>query len=480
MSGLGRLDVRDELTSLLIGTGMIAVVLVGATRYGTTVGLISVVAVALFAASTICFLAAPHVAVAITIPLFASVPALKVLVADGVGPAKDAVTLSAALAAVLYVLQRDGRQTLERTDRVVITAIAALAGLYVFNAGGLYSASWHGGQWMQGVRLTFEPLLLLLVGLLLPHPRRTLNWAATSLVATGCGVAAFGIWQQIVGSARLVGFGYTYDQQLRTIGGHLRSFGTLDDSFAYAAFLFLALATIVFWTRGAALALACGTLVAVGISVAFVRTAVVVVCALLAIWLVRAGHVAGGLILFAAAMCAGIAVTFAAASATESHTVRAGPSTYLTLNGRTSVWATTLGDRNKIPLGLGVGTVGRASVRAQIGVTDISGGPRRSKEGQLAVDSSYFGAVADVGLIGLAVLLVLLSRLVVLARRATRSSGDVAGWLCLGYLTVLLLDAATRDSLSGFPIAYLGFLMVGITLAVAREEGREQRPAEGH
>ena len=76
----------------------------------------TVVVLALFVGSTVCFLLAPHVAVAATIPLFASIPVLKVLAVYWVGPVKDAVTLSAALAAALYVLQREGGKMLEQTD----------------------------------------------------------------------------------------------------------------------------------------------------------------------------------------------------------------------------------------------------------------------------------------------------------------------------------------------------------------------------
>ena len=59
--------------------------------------------------------------------------------------------------------------------------------------------------------------------------------------------------------------------------------------------------------------------------------------------------------------------------------------------------------------------------------------------------------------------------------RATRLPGTVAGWLGLGYLTVLLLDATTRDTFTAFPAAFLGFLLVGITLGAARDEARAQR-----
>jgi hypothetical protein len=323
-----------------------------------------------------------------------------------------------------------------------------------------------------------EPLILLLAGLLLPGPRRTLSWAATSLVATGCAVAAYGLFQQVAGPGWLLDVGYSFNQHVDMLHELLRSFGTLDDAFAYAFVLFLALVTTVFWMRRRALAWACGLLIAAGIAVSFVQTAVVVASALLALWLIRSGRTAAGVMIFAAALVSGVVLAVAAApTAVESKTVQAGPSTYLTLNGRTTVWATIFDDHTKIPLGQGVGTVGRASLRAQIGITDVSGSAGHSRRGQIAVDSGYFAAVADVGVVGLAILLLLYGRIFVLARQATRLPGDVAGWLCLGYLTVVMLDALTRDSFTGFPTAYLAFLLIGLALAVGREERDAARAA---
>ncbi|HEU0304879.1 MAG TPA: hypothetical protein VFR32_09900 [Gaiellaceae bacterium] len=473
----GRLDARGDLTTMLAGIGLTAVAVLGASRYGTAFGLGVTLALVLFVAMTVCFLAAPHVAFAVAIPLFAFIPALKIFAGYWVGPVKDGVTLAAALATALHVLQRDGRRTLERTDGLVLGAVSVLVLLYVLNLGGLSTDSWHGDEWLHGVRLTVEPLLLLLAGLLLPQPRRTMKWVAASLVVTGCIVAAYGLFQQVVGDHWLADHGYSYEQQLRRIGRQLRSFGTLDDSFAYAAFLFLALVAVVFWMRRSWLSWACAILIAVGITASIVRTAAAVASALLALWLVRAGQMAAGVILMAATLAMGLALglTAAPATATEAKTVRAGPSTYLTLNGRTSAWATIFEDESKIPLGQGVGAVGTASLRAKIGITEVSGSPGHSKEGSKAVDSGYLAVVADVGIAGLVFLLLLFVRMAALAQRAARApGGGTAGWLCLGCLTVLLLDALTRDSFTGFPIAYIGFLLVGVTLAVARDEAHER------
>jgi hypothetical protein len=47
-------------------------------------------------------------------------------------------------------------------------------------------------------------------------------------------------------------------------------------------------------------------------------------------------------------------------------------------------------------------------------------------------------------------------------------------------LTVMLLDALTRESLTGFPTAYVGMLVVGLALsaaAAARLEAQAPPPA---
>ena len=103
------------------------------------------------------------------------------------------------------------------------------------------------------MRLALEPLALLLVGLTLGNARRTSRWAMGSLVATAVFVAAVGLLQQLVGEWALYDLGYSFRVQLRTVDGHLRSFGTLDEPFAYAAFLLLALAALVTWFRLSAL-----------------------------------------------------------------------------------------------------------------------------------------------------------------------------------------------------------------------------------
>jgi hypothetical protein len=74
------------------------------------------------------------------------------------------------------------------------------------------------------------------------------------------------------------------------------------------------------------------------------------------------------------------------------------------------------------------------------------------------VDSGYFATVADVGFVGLLVLLALLGRIAYLARGYALQGADEA-WLALAVLAAMLIDALTRSSFIGFPSAFLEMLV---------------------
>ncbi len=160
--------------------------------------------------------------------------------------------------------------------------------------------------------------------------------------------------------------------------------------------------------------------------------------------------------------------------ATETRTVQTAPSVFLSINGRTGVWKTVLGKRSDWLFGRGVGDVGTAAERATFGVYRT-----RSSADALqgtAVDSGYLAAVADVGLVGLALLLGLLVRLGYLCAAAARR-GSEAGWVGAALLVVMVLDAVTRSSFVGFPTAFLGMLLVGVAIAAAGAPGARVRRA---
>src|SRR5262249_20623605 len=310
-----------------------------------------------------------------------------------------------------------------------------------------------------------ERALLLLAGLALPQPRKTLRWAGASLVVTGCFVAGVGLLEQVVGQYRLAGYGFQFNLQIRTIQGHLRSFGTMDEPFAYASFLALALAALVFARRWTFAIGAAACLILAGLAVSYVRTAVLILFAFLALELARGGR--GAVAAALAGPLAVIAVLIVLQSqGTESRTfANPGGSAAITLNGRTSAWRTALGSPVDWPLGRGVGEVGTAAERAGYTIVVAPGATQKTS---LAVDSGSFATVADVGIVGLAVLLAIFGRIALLARDYIRR-GAREGWVVLAVLAALMIDALTRSSFIGFPSAFLEMLLLGIALSAARE-----------
>jgi O-antigen ligase len=436
-----------------LGAALIVFASFASVQVGAGFGLGLAVAVSFLLASVTAFVVVPHYAVAVTIPLFALLPAVKALALPTVGAVKDVVTLAAAAAAVLVIVVER-----RRPDRWVLVTVTLLLLLYGLNLGG-----GHDVAWAQGVRLTAEPLLLLVAGLALPHAARTLRLAMPVLVATACVAAVYGLLQQVVGPAGLVSWGYSYAQHVRTYDGYLRSFGTFDEPFAYAAFLLSGLAAVLFWMRRGPRAYAAAGLITAGLAVSLVRTAALVMLALVGLWLARHRLGATGVLVLAAAVVAMGAILVTQAGATESRTYSSG-SSVLTLNGRTSAWQAALGSPQEWPLGRGVGEVGTAATRATYTIA-----PRGAADAQTsAVDSGYLATIADVGVVGVAVLVALFARLLALAGRAIRRGHD-EGWLAAAFLTVLLLDAVTRASFTGFPTAFLGLLLVGVALASARD-----------
>jgi O-Antigen ligase len=456
---------RGDLLALAAGGGATLLVLLATQHSGAKLGAGLSLGLIAFAALMAAWLLAPHVVVGFTIPLFAVIPTAKLFVSDWLGPVKDAVTLAAGVAVLITVVRRHMRPDGTHVDSLLCVLILAFGGLYLVNLGGTIAGGGHGIAWAQGFRLVCEPLILLLAGLILPNPRRSLRVALVSLIATGVVVALYGIYQQYLGGARLVALGYSYQDQVRRIGGHLRSFGTLDDPFLYAAFLLLALSAALWWMQRGPLKTVCVSLMAFGVLLSYVRSAILIAVALAAIWLIRTRRVVVGVVLLVASLAAAIAFLVAVSGANETHSVRAGPNTYITLNGRTSVWATVFSKPAEIPFGLGVGKVGTAAQRAQFGVVKD---PTKATKGATAVDSGYFATVADVGIVGFLVLLALLTRLVVLGLAAIRRF-EVVGWLVLGWLAVMLIDAVTRASFTGFPTAFLGMLFVGLGIAASSQ-----------
>jgi hypothetical protein len=462
---------RADLPFVAAGFALTTFLALAATQIGEGFSLALIIVLTLFFTIVTAFVVAPHIAIALAIPTFALIPMLKVLAFPWIGPLKDMITLAAICAAAVLVVQRSSQGRPQKGDFWVAAATGMFAILYLVNVGGLN----RDLAWTHGVRLALEPLALLLVGLSLPNARRTLHWAMVSLVVTAVFVALVGIAQQVLGEWALYNLGYSFRVQLRTYNDHLRSFGTLDEPFAYAAFLLLALAALLMWFRLNLYTLAAGGVIVTGLFFSFVRTAVVVVLALIALWLSRKGYTNTSIFLMALAAVSALVILFASSTATETRTVRTGSSSFLTVNGRTEAWRLFLNDPRVWFLGHGVGKVGTAAERATYKLTQD---PHEASR-QIAIDSGYFAVIADVGLLGLAAMLAIFGRLILQGRRFA-SRGSPAGWLALGLVTVLMIDAVTRASFTGFPTAFLALLLAGLAVGAAIEGDPEAAAGARH
>ena len=470
MNWVARLPLpRADLPLLAAGFALTALLALAATQVGEGLSLGLIVVLTIFFTIVTAFVVAPHIAMALTIPTFALIPMLKVLAFPWIGPFKDMITMAAICAAGVLVVQRSSQGRAQRGDFWVAAAAGLFAALYIVNVGGL---DWNLA-WTHGVRLALEPLALLLVGLTLSNSRRALHWAMVSLVVTAVFVAIVGVAQQVLGEWALYDLGYSFRVQLRTYNDHLRSFGTLDEPFAYAAFLLLALASLLMWFRLGVYTLAAGSVIMTGLFFSFVRTALVVVLALTALWLARKGYTATSIFLMGVAAVSALVILIVSSTATETRTVRTGSSSFLTVNGRTEAWRLFLNDPKVWFLGHGVGKVGTAAERATYKLTQD---PHEASR-QIAIDSGYFAVIADVGLLGLAAMMAIFGRLIIQARRfAIR--GSPAGWLALGLIAVLMIDAVTRASFTGFPTAFLALLLAGLAIGAAIEGDPEAAEAQ--
>jgi polysaccharide biosynthesis protein PslJ len=479
-----RLRPPGELIFPAAGAALLLLVSVVAVRFSGTLALEVSAVVLVLIGSVAAFLTAPHKALAATIVLFAFLPALKVFITPAIGGVKDVIDLGAIIAAAILI-------GFERRpiDRWVASLVALFMALYVLDIGG-----GHGNNWVQGVRLTGEPMLLLIVGFVLPGARRNLRWGLAAFAGTGVLVALYGILQQAIGVNELAALGYSYGDQIRTVGSFLRSFGTLDDPFSYASFLYFAVAAAFFYLRRGWLLWVTEFVLLIGLGSSFVRTAALILLGYACLAAIHRRLAFPAMSMVAAVMLIAV-LTLSKSSGVTTQTLSVyytnggsqliarpvnDPGSVL-LNGRVSAWKAAVGDR---PLdwifGRGVGEVGTAAARASVGTFTTAGttstGQTSNSSANTAVDSGYLATVADVGIVGLLIQLALFGRLIVLGVRRARA-GSIEGWMPLTFLAALLLDALTRASFTGFPGAFLGFLMVGVALAAFAESDREGQAA---
>jgi hypothetical protein len=444
---------------------------------------VGLAAIAVFGAAAIGFRRAPHVMAVIVVFGFAVQPTLVFFVSHDFGPVKDVIALAGMLSlgfGAVVGLPPERR----RYDAWLVGAIVLLLGMYLVNPAGT-----HAAQWSNGARLVIEAFGLFLVGYLGPNPTRTWRWAAGALLGVAVLNALLGLAQQGIGVQRLVHqFGYQFGDEVRTTAsGQFRSFGTLEDPFNYAALLALALVCALLDLRRRGLAIAIATVLVIGIAVSFVRTEIVLLAVIFAIVLLRARRVPSAVALLLATTVAALGLLTLLPQPSASPTSRS--SVLGTLNGRTTGWSELLADPAELIAGRGVGAVGSGLARsASTGIYEpghfkAGRAPAAANSEELrSVDSSYLATLADVGFAGLALLLVILGRMLVLMRLA-RPGPSAAMWIALGLWLIFVLDATTRSSLTAFPYGFIAMYLLGLALArregeLAHADARADRPAK--
>jgi hypothetical protein len=461
-----RLAHADRDTLLITSAGLLLTFAFTAYigQRGVTLAVSGLVGLVVFVALAALFVRVPWVAVPLAIGVFTVLQTVRTFTTPTAGAAKEAISLAAVGGAFVVFVQRRASRRPIAIDMLLVVLLLLLLALYVGNIGGALSGqTGHGGPWLQGIRLFFEPVALFVTGLLLPDPRRTFRAGVTAALAAGAVVASYGVVQQYLGIGRLMHLGYTYGHEVRQIGPHLRSFGTFGEPFSYAAFLLLVIGLLLVRQRLGLAESALLALLAIGLVFSYVRTAAVIALALVGLALARRGRAVGAALLLLCSAALATIVFIIATQKAATRTVPLSPTTYLTLNGRTKIWRSQLGTSPTAWIfGRGVGATGTAAQRSQESL--LGKQKLNSTKATTVVDSGYLALMADVGLIGVLLMLGFFLRVGSLARRAIKG-GEHTGWAALALLTVIALDALSRESFTGFPNSYIAMLLLGLCCA---------------
>lgn len=89
------------------------------------------------------------------------------------------------------------------------------------------------------VKIAFFYVLLSVVAIAFPFTRADKDLFVSVLLAAGVISALYGIWQQFAGPYALAALGYEWNEQIRSAGPLLRSFGTFNQPFPFGLYLML-------------------------------------------------------------------------------------------------------------------------------------------------------------------------------------------------------------------------------------------------
>jgi hypothetical protein len=337
-----------------------------------------------------------------------------------------------------------------------------------------------------GLKLDFIYLTVAFAAWRCPLNAKDRDRFVSILMGVGIITAAYGVAQQVIGHQRLNELGYAYNTVLRFNGGFLRSISTFALPFSFGFFLMMviviclpvALSDLSRLRNQVFVVLT--PLLVVGLLTSIVRTAALG----LVVGLVYIGYRRFRSVFAVLVPLALIALFFipgsSAVKALSSDSTKA----------RSANWTENLNAIVEHPLGLGVGETGAAKARsygqtpeeqaAAFGIdlsqpdTDVYT-PVLGGNGVYQPDNYYIKTVIELGLLGLWFLIRLLIGAFRESRRLERSLDPVDAALGIGitaYLAASVFSMFFSTYLELFPMDFYFWLLLGMTVATARETRR--------
>jgi polysaccharide biosynthesis protein PslJ len=344
----------------------------------------------------------------------------------------------------------------------------AIAVLTVF--GSVSALVTAGLEGLLAIKITFFYLLILLVLWRAPFTARDRDHLVSIVMLLGPVTALVGLWQQFVGPAYLVSLGYTYNDQVRTAGGLLRSFSTFNQPFPFGLYVMTSLLV------GGAVALAeprrlrnalflCAVpVMVVGMGVSIVRASYLgLIVGLLWLGVHRYRTILKAL--------AAVVVVAPIAVLLTSPRLLAPLVSSSSLDQRGAGWSSIVSDVLNHPFGLGLGASGSAAAR-------IALANGRAEATTYQPDNYYVKMALELGPVGLWLFILVIISAAVSTLRAARVLRGRDGALALGVSASVVAAAAASfvaTYLEIFPLDVYFWLLLGVVGCSVSQHAAECR-----
>lgn len=320
-------------------------------------------------------------------------------------------------------------------------------------------------QGVQGLKIGFFYALLTLVLLRNPFTARDRDRLVTILMSTGVITGVYGVAQQAIGMPRLAGWGYEYNETIRSAGGYLRSFSTFNQPFGFGLFITMVL-------------LVCGS---VALSDprrwrnALFLAASPVLIAGMALTIVRGAYLglALGMLLLAAVRYRGLLLGIPLVLAGFAYlpaNAREAMLSSSSLGERSAGWSAITDEIVRHPFGIGIGSTGSVAEKVAL-LTE-----QRATTYQ--PDSHYMKMLVELGALGGWLFTLLLVAALVTAWLTARDSTDPDAALALGIAASFLaaIGASTVSTyFEIFPMDVYFWMLLGVLACIPRSGSTRSR-----